>query len=169
MSYDTSHTFFWTFLTFFRLFTGSEYVVFGHPPPRGTTADPRVQVLLLTIAKNTSTCTTQCFLAQWVEHLRPNPKENMVYGTLCQSWLWPHLMSIRQSRLQHIYHDNPMPESSTVYLNLMPELTLSPSQGLGERVTVKYFWHVTKLTTAPQAALLNIMEDETYSKQRSCK
>jgi hypothetical protein len=46
----------------------------------------------------------------------PNPKKNMVYGTLCRSWLYNLSLCPLLSRLQHIY---PMPES-----------TLSSSQGL---------------------------------------
>ncbi len=35
--------------------------------------------------------------------LRPNPKKNMVYGTLCRSWL-VYTSPPLQCRLQHIYH-----------------------------------------------------------------
>jgi hypothetical protein len=63
-------------------------------------------------------------------NLRPNPKENMVYGmgpyavidcklTFCR----------RQSRLQHIYHGQSQP-NARVDLNPVPRSTLSARQGL---------------------------------------
>ncbi len=33
---------------------------------------------------------------------RPNPKKNMVYGTLCRSWLQPHPMSTLESTQPHL-------------------------------------------------------------------
>ncbi len=39
--------------------------------------------------------------------LRPNPKKNMVYGTLCRSWLYNLTICPLQSRLQYIYHGQP--------------------------------------------------------------
>jgi hypothetical protein len=63
---------------------------------------------------------------------RPNPKKNMVYGTLCQSW---HLMLTPESRFQHIYHGQPyarvdfIPQSRTSdlassYLRTVPVLVV---------------------------------------------
>jgi hypothetical protein len=59
---------------------------------------------------------------------RPNPKKNMVYGTLCRTGFDYNLtLCPLQSRLQHIYQGQPYVR---VDLNPMPESTLFPSQGL---------------------------------------
>jgi hypothetical protein len=57
---------------------------------------------------------------------RVNPKKNMVCGTLCRSWLKPHLMSTPYSRLWHrMAHSKCDGFDSGVDLNPMPESALS--------------------------------------------
>ncbi len=58
---------------------------------------------------------------------RPNPKKNMVYGTLRRGDDYNLTLCPLQSRLQHIYRGQPY---ARVDHNPMPESALSPSQGL---------------------------------------
>ncbi len=59
--------------------------------------------------------------------LRPNPKKNMMYGTLCRSW--PPLMFTPESTTTHLPWalGNPMPEST---LTLCRSRLYPPGQGL---------------------------------------
>ncbi len=77
---------------------------------------------------------SKVFYSELIRALRPNPKKNMVHGTLCRSCLLSRL----QSRLQHIYHGQPY---ARVDLNPMPESTLSSSQRL--RIWPPYVDHRT--------------------------
>ncbi len=52
--------------------------------------------------------------------VRPNPKKKMVYGTLCRSWHYPHLMS--------------PPESTPTHL---PRVTLCQSRLIGQSGTLE--------------------------------
>ncbi len=64
------------------------------------------------------------FYRELIRALRPNPKKNMLYGTLCRSWLLSRL----QSRLQHIYQGQPY---ARVDLNPLPGSTFPQVRDLG--------------------------------------
>ncbi len=70
-----------------------------------------------------------------VAKLRPNPKKNMVYGTLV--FLYARADNLTLCPLQHIYHGQPY---ARVDLNPMPELTFLPSKGLWIWPLSKVFW-----------------------------